>query len=110
MPTVLFSLAVALQVAITAVLIHKYLVTRDTGFLWLGFAVVVWPLVSRFATPALIDQLLSKQFIGPGGQMTLGSFVYLLGLLEQLIGVGLLMVAVLYLCKTRSDPNRQATV
>jgi len=109
MPTLLLSLAVALQVAITAVLIHKYLVTRDTGFLWLGFAVVVWPLVSRFATPALIDQLLSKQFIGPGGQMTLGSFVYLLGLLEQLIGVGLLMVAVLYLCKTRSDPNRQAT-
>jgi hypothetical protein len=47
MPDVLAALVVVFNVAVAAVLIRKYLQTRDIGFIWLGMAVVIWPFLSR---------------------------------------------------------------
>jgi hypothetical protein len=116
MPNLLASTFFALQLALAIVLIRRYARTRDVGFIWLGSAVLIWPLVARYGTHALVDRLVSKQPIGlypftlvEQGHMSLGEFVFSLGLWEQMIGVGLLLVAVLYLSKTRSNLNRQAT-
>jgi hypothetical protein len=116
MPNLLVSTFLVLEFALAVALIRKYVRTRDAGFIWLGMAVVIWPLVARYGGRVLVDRLVNKQPIGfypftlvEQGQTSVGSFVYSLGLLEQLIGVGLLLVAVLYLCKTQGNPNRQAT-
>ena len=44
---ILLVTVVALHLAIALLLLRRYLRTRDIGFIWLGVAVVVWPLVSR---------------------------------------------------------------
>lgn len=116
MPNLLASTALVLELALAIALLRKYLRTRDVGFIWLGLAVVIWPPVARSGTRVLVDRLVGKQPIGfypftlvEQGRMSVGSFVVSLGLLEQMIGFGLLLVAVLYLCKTQSNPDRQAT-
>jgi hypothetical protein len=38
--------AVVCYLAIATVLVRRYLRTRDVGFVWLGMAVIVWPLLS----------------------------------------------------------------
>lgn len=114
---------VLLSVALAVVLIRKYLLTRDVGFVWLGVAVVVWPLVSRLighGESVLIRRLDSGQTVGfypltlvESGQMSLGNLLVSLSLLHRLISVGLLLVAVLYLGKTKntrsSDQPQPAT-
>lgn len=105
----LIVLALLLHVAIAVVLIRKYLRTHDVGLIWLGIAVVVWPLVSRMldlGSRRLIDRIVHHEWVGfypfslvASGQMTLGQLVLDLGLFGQLVGVGLLFVAVLYLAR-----------
>jgi hypothetical protein len=107
---ILAGVALLLHLTIAVVLIGKYRRTRDGAFLWLGAAVVVWPLVSRmlsFGVSAAVDRLASKQPVGffpfslvESGQLTLGELVSYLGSLGQLVGVCLLFVAVLYLSRT----------
>lgn len=114
---VLEVLALLLLVAIAIVLIGKYRRTRDIGFLWLGVAVVVWPLVSRmldFGVRAVIGRLVNRQPVGffpfslvEHGHLTLGELVLYLGSLNQLVGVCLLLVAVLYLSRTRNAISPQ---
>lgn len=108
MPDILGWLALTLDVVLTVVLIRKYRSTRDVGFLWLGLAVVVWPLVSRAATPTLIARLIREQWIGTQGQITVGRIGYSLGLFEQLIGVALLLVAALYLSRAKHHTTPQS--
>jgi hypothetical protein len=109
----LAALALVLHVVIAVVLVREYLHTRDVGFVWLGGAVVIWPLVSRLlrhGEDVLIDRLVRGRVVGfyrftlvERGQMSIGGLMASLNLLEQVIGVALLLVAVLYLSRTKSN-------
>jgi hypothetical protein len=112
---ILAALALILHIAIAIILVRKFLKTRDVGFIWLGVAVVIWPLVSRLferGEHVFIDRLARHQSVGfyqfslvERGQMTLGNLVVSLALFQQLIGICLLLVAVLYLARTKPDSN-----
>jgi len=116
-PYIVVALAVVVQVALAAVLVRRYLRTRDVGFVWLAVAVGIWPLISRIieqGEKVLIDRVVKGQSIGlypfslvERGEMSIGGLVGYLNLLQQLIGVGLLFVAVLYLCKAKRNGNLQ---
>lgn len=110
---ILFSVAIALQLAIVIALVRKYLRTHDAGFIWLGVAVVLWPWVSGLLDHekrTLFDYILRGHLAGfypfsliQRGQITVGSLFTSLSLLQNLIGGGLLLVAVLYLHKTKCE-------
>jgi hypothetical protein len=112
---ILAALALVLQLAIAFILVRKYLRTRDVGFVWLGVAVVIWPLLSRLLETGehvLMSRLARRQVVGvfpfslvEHGQLTAGGLMVSFTLLQQLIGVCLLLVAVLYLSKTKSAGN-----
>jgi hypothetical protein len=99
--------ALGLYVAIAVILLRRYLRTRDIGFVWLGFALVAWPLVSRLlgaGNEAMIDRIQHKQFVGvfpfsliENGQISIGRFLAAEALSVQFIGVSLLLVAVIYI-------------
>ena len=115
--TILLFLALLLHLAIALVLIRNYVRTRDVGLIWLGVAVVVWPLVSRMlelGSRRFIDRMVRHEAIGfypfslvSSGQITTGELVLNLALVSQLVGVCLLFVAVLYLANTRSTLQTQ---
>ena len=110
--TAFAALAVVLHFVIAIILVRKYERTRDVGFVWLGVAVVIWPLVSLLLEReerSLIDRVVHQRVVGfypfslvQHGQMTLGGLVTSLSLVHQLIGICLLLVAVLYLSKTKN--------
>jgi hypothetical protein len=112
LPSIIAAIAVFLHLAIAAILVRKYVRTRDVGFVWLGAAVVVWPLVTRLmeaGESVYIGRLVRHQFVGfypfslvESGKMTLGNLVASVQLVEQLIGVCLLLIAVAYLYKGRN--------
>lgn len=93
-----------LHVAVALVLIRKYLDTRDDGFIWLGIAIVILPIASALLSAGqqvAIDHLVHRHPIAlypfslvASGQMTIGTLISQLTLIKQLIGVGLLLVAV----------------
>jgi hypothetical protein len=95
------------RLAIGVILVRKYSLTRQIGFLWLGAAVVVWPLIQLMLTS--IERALLSQYSSGGlkdvypfslvaqGQATIGGLVGVFNIIESLIGVGLLLVAVLLL-------------
>ena len=90
-----------LQVAIVILLARKYLRTRDVGFIWLGAAVVVWPLLSR-----LLD--LGKQFVIESHWLKgyIGNFMTLTNFVQQFIGTVLLFFAVLSLSRMNGAGSR----
>jgi hypothetical protein len=110
-------IAFALYVALALALAGKYLRTRDAGFVWLGVALILWPLAAYWLNQGegvLIDRVLHGQ--APGfypfsliatGQLTVGELVSLTRSVQQLIGVGLLLVAVLYLSRAKRPPDLQ---
>jgi hypothetical protein len=73
-----------LFLAIAILLVRTYRRTREIGFIWLGAAVLVWPLLGR-----LIESRLRFD--------ALGQAAGLLHLLQQVVGLALLLVAVVYL-------------
>jgi hypothetical protein len=104
--------ALLLHLAIAIILVRKYIQTRDVGFVWLGGAVVIWPLVSKLldvGERVLIDRTLNHQWtfypftLVQQGEMSIGSLVASLAFFKQLIGVCLLLIAVLYLSKTKTN-------
>ena len=112
---VLLASALVLHIAIAAILVRQYLRTRDAGFVWLGVAVVIWPLISSLLDAGervSIDRAIHKQAVTypftliASGQMTIGSLVMSFAIFQQLIGICLLLVAVLYLCRTKNHPIR----
>lgn len=115
--TILFALALLLHLAIAVVLIRKYVRTHDVGLIWLGIAVVVWPLVSRmldWGSGRLVNRIVHHESVGlypfslvASGQITIGELVLYLGLVRQLVGVCLLFIAVLYLANTRNTLQTQ---
>jgi len=109
LPSLFSTLVVAFYLALAVVLIRKYLRTRDVGFVWLGVAVVVWPLVSFLVRPAM-GALFQRMIRGQIeiGQMTVGQAAYIVGSIQQLITLGLLLVAAILLSRTRPMPSVQA--
>jgi hypothetical protein len=109
-------LAFILHLVIAVVLVRKYMHTRDAGFIWLGVAVVIWPLVSKLLDSGervLFDRLVRHQPIGfypfslvEHGDITIGGLVAAMATGQQLVGVILLFVAVLYLY--RANDRRHA--
>lgn len=106
---VLAVLAIVLELAIAAVLVRKYMRTRDVGLVWLALAIGIWPLVSRLLTLGerpLIDRVTSHQPVGypfslvENGQVTLGQIVNYINTAEQIVGICLLLIAVFYLSRT----------
>jgi hypothetical protein len=113
---ILGTAALVLTLAIAIILVRQYLRTRNIGFVWLGAAVVIWPLISRLLAlgeRSLIDRIRFRhQLVGfypftlvENGQMTFGSLIVSLDLIQQVIGVCLLLIAVLYLSKSRDTTN-----
>ena len=108
---ILLAAAFLLHAAIAVILVRQYLRTRDVGLVWLGAAVVVWPLVSRLLEAGervSIDRAMHKQFViypftlVASGQMTTGALVMSFAVFQELISVCLLLVAVLYLSRSRN--------
>ncbi len=105
---ILGATVIALRLAIALLLLRRYLRTREIGFVWLGVAVVIWPLMMRFLVDrglaVFIGRVINGQSVGfypfnlvRSGQLTIGELVKSIDLVEQLVGVCLLLVAVLYL-------------
>lgn len=113
---ILLASALVLHIAIAAILVRQYVRTRDVGFVWLGVAVVIWPGVSRLlegGERVFIDRLIRHQSVGfypftlaESGQMTIGSLVTSFAVFQQLIGICLLLVAVLYLSRAHTPAVR----
>jgi len=110
-------LVLGVYLALTLALVRKYFLTRDAGFVWLGGAVVIWPLLSDWFDRVVIRRLIRGQpvklypfTLAAHGQMSIGSLITALYSPEQLIGVGLLLIAVLYLCEAKLDNKRDAVV
>ena len=110
---VLIALVVILHLAIAVVLVRKYVRTRDVGFIWLGIALVLWPVVSSLldrGQSVLLARLVNHRPIGfypfslvERGEMTIGAFFTVLATAQRLVGAVLLLVAVAYLCRARLD-------
>jgi hypothetical protein len=83
---------------VAIVLVRKYVRSRDPGLIWLVLAVVAWPLLFRALEHPIVARLVKGH---QAGQATLGSLVLAIALLQQFIGVCLLLVAALYLYKSR---------
>jgi hypothetical protein len=108
---ILAGITLVCYLAIVAFLARQYFRTRDVGLIWLAVAVVIWPFVSRMlqaGEKVFIDRLVRHQPVDlfpfslvDKGQLTLGSLMLLLTYTQQLIGVALLLVAVLYLSKMK---------
>jgi ABC-type polysaccharide/polyol phosphate export permease len=121
---ILAGLTLICYIAIVALLARQYLRTRDLGLIWLAIAVVVWPFLSRMlqtGEKVFIDRLVRHQPVDlfpftlvEKGQITIGSLVLLLTYTQQLIGVVLLLVAVLYLSKMKigrsPEPSRSVSI
>jgi hypothetical protein len=107
-----FALHFALAVAVTV----KYLRTRDGGFIWLGIAVVIWPIISRLIDRyerIAIDGVMNHHSVGffpftlvDRGEMTMGNLFTILNLGERTVSVGLLLVAVFSLYRTKSSSEK----
>jgi hypothetical protein len=54
LPSILSWLALISPLALALVLVRKYIRTRDVGFVWLGLAGVIWPLVSGLLVSGLL--------------------------------------------------------
>jgi hypothetical protein len=87
-------ICVLLVLALIAALTHKYLVTRDIGFVWLGIAIVVWP----FVTGAL-HQRWFIEWIMVGHDGNVGAAYTEVAMSVRVIELVLQLMAVLYLCR-----------
>ena len=109
---ILAGFAVLLHIAIAVILVRQYLRTRDVGLVWLGAAVVVWPLVSKLldgGERVSIARAINRQSVIYSftliarGQMRIGVLMSSLAVFQELVGVCLLLVAVLYLSRGKSQ-------
>jgi hypothetical protein len=119
LPYILFYLGILLYVAVAVILVRKYLRIRDIGLVWLGIAAVGWPWVSGWIErKGRILALHARNGNGIGffpfnqisrEEISVGSFFLSLHLFLNLIGVSLLLIAVIYLFKRKSDTAPQTT-
>lgn len=119
LPPIFAGLIILLYVALAVVLVLKWLRTRDTGIAWLGIAVVIWPLIVRllvWGETIEARRLWMHQPVGlfpfsavERGEVSMGMLFTTLSSLQQLIGVALVLIAVIYLYKGKSESNRIET-
>jgi hypothetical protein len=119
LPYFFAGLFVLLFLAIAVVLVMKWLRTRDAGIAWLAVAVVIWPLISRLLSwgeTTEVRHLMRHEHVGlfpfslvGDGKATIWGLFSTLNSLQQLIGLGLLLVAVVYLYKREDDSDRIET-
>jgi len=108
MPIMLFSLVAVgyfLYLAVAALLVHKYRQTRDVGFIWLGSAVLIWPLLARLLAYALGVPMVRP---GPGPYFTFGGLALPLNQVQQVISLMLLFAAVFQLGKAQRNADTRA--
>ncbi len=87
------------SVAFTGIVIWKYQRTRDAGFLWLGAALVIWPMVQGAIQGAVIaNRIISKRTVETGFTFSNTSL--------WIVGASLQIVAVLYLHRTKAINNQ----
>ena len=98
----LASVTLVLYLAIATMLLRNYLHTRDVGFVWLGMAVIVWPLLSSLLQ---YGQRLYIHRFGSGPFYTIGEFVTTITYAHQFVGLALLFTAVFYLSKTKGQTD-----
>ena len=109
---VLLALNCLTWVAIVWVLRAKYRLVRDSGLVWLGAALVLWPLVSMLVQAGesmLISQLMVGDPVGiypfslvAQGTLTLGDLQAALAYMHRLIGGALVLIAVAHLYRNPS--------
>jgi hypothetical protein len=97
---ILAAVTVVFYLAIATMLLLKYLHTRDVGFVWLGAAVIVWPLLGSLLG---YGQRLFIHRFGGGPFYTIGELVVAIMYARQIIGLALLFTAVFYLSKTKGQ-------
>jgi hypothetical protein len=111
---VLFGITPALYLVLAAVLISKYRRTQDTGFLWFGIAVILWPLAFHFmdkGAGALLRRSMLGQSLGwypfsflvERGDVSLDILVEVFILVTKVVSAGLFLVAALRFHKTKPD-------
>jgi hypothetical protein len=88
--------AYALFVVVAILIVRTYRRTHAVGFIWLGVAVLVWPLAAR-PLRFLMDRM------GPGPFDTSGQFAAFLDVSQQVCGLALLLVAVLLLGRAQTS-------
>jgi len=101
----LFVIAVLLVLAIIVALIRKYLSTRDSGFIWLGVAIVIWPRAEAILRSFLTKLAMTHSF----GGYTPGTVVTIFSVSLLIVGLVLQLVAVLYLHGKAPMPPSTAT-
>lgn len=100
-----------LYLALAAVLIRKYKSTGDAGFLWLGVAVVLWPLASNlifsWGGQILMQHSMNGHTAGHSasgtGLTSGGNLQIVFDLIQKAIGVVLLLIAVRFLSQKESN-------
>jgi len=108
----LFALAgfliVASYAAIATILLRKFLHTRNIGFVLLGSATVIWPLVHLLVQhweSKIVVRMAVSGFPEFFAGISIGSLLELLEALARLLGVVLLLAAVWYLYRPVTEQN-----
>ncbi len=103
---------------IAVALVVKYRRTGDTGFLWLGLALVVWPLLGFLEAPlvrVMVDRTLAGEpvvfpfSLVAAGRMSIGSLVASLGYSSRLVRSSLVLLGILHLYRGRSAGRANVT-
>jgi len=85
-----------LFLVIAILLIRTFRRTRNVGFLWLGAAILVWPVVAR-AVASGLRSLVNRGGVGPfefGGRV-----LPLFTVSQQVLGLALVLIAVFHLAR-----------
>jgi hypothetical protein len=109
-----------LYLALAAILLRKYKSTGDKGFLWLGTAVVVWPLAANLLSAGaqdLLQRSLHGQLSGvfpfslvQRKVMSAESLVECVVLVRRMVGLLLLMIASRVLLSAKAREASEAPV
>ena len=96
-----------LRAAIALVLVRQYVRTKEAGWIWLGVATEIWPFASNLfiRNAGGILKFVESHILSAGG-FTRGQLFELVALLQNAIGVGLLLVAVMYLGRMKRGADR----
>ena len=104
LPLILAAIAFVLYFGIVTLLVRKYYRTHDVGLVWLGVAVVVWPLLNpllAYGFRVYVNRFGSRPF------ETIGELAMTIAYAQQVLGLTLLLVAVFCSCKTQRNLNNQ---
>jgi hypothetical protein len=115
LPYIVLAVSILLYLTIAVLLLRQYLRTRNSGFIWLGVATILWPLAERFLDRSLL-RVMHRSVTGQPldffpfnlaqrWEISRGDMLELIFVFLSLIGASLLLVAVLSLCKSKNRSN-----